>query len=152
MISEIVDVVRKIAEGIKANNSFDVTLNSLSKDKNYDKKMVAAAFSWIIEKMSLNLKANQASVKEKSKGFRILSEEEYNLIGLENYNYLLNFYNLGLLNRTDIDTILASLDLFSLTDINSDVLNVLILSQLVNTGANSLPGSRFTLYHSDTIN
>ncbi len=152
MISEIVDVVRKIAEGIKAKDSFETTLKSLSREKKYDKKMVAAAFSWIFEKMTYNSNENQFSINEKSKGFRILSEEEYNLVGLENYNYLLNFYNLGLLNKTDIDTILASLELFSLTDINTDVLNVLILSQLVNTGSNSLPGSRFTLYHSDTIN
>jgi hypothetical protein len=151
MVSEIVDVVKEIAERIKKNNSFEIALNSFSLEKKYDKKIVAAAYSWIHEKMISNILKQRAADEFKS-AFRVLSEQELNLIGLKNYNYLLHFYNLGLLTDTDINIIIELLDLFSFPVINIDVLNLLILSQLTSIEKHNLPGSRFTLYHSDTIN
>jgi uncharacterized protein Smg (DUF494 family) len=151
MVSKIVDVVKEIAERIQKDHSFEVALNSFSKEKKYDKKLVAAAYSWIHEKMISNiLKQNAANKSEKA--FRVLSEQELSTIGLENYNYLLHFYNLGLLTEMDINSIIEILNLFSFQTVNIDVLNLLILTQLTSIEKNNLPGSRFSLYHSDTIN
>lgn len=151
MVSEIVDVIKEIAEKMKKDNSMEGILDSFSHKKKYDKKVVAAAYSWIHEKMVSNL-LKQKAEKTPQKAFRILSEEELNKIGLKNYNYLLHFYNLGVLTERDINTIIELLDFFSFETVNNEVLNLLILSQLVNLDRYNLPGSRLTLYHSDTIN
>ena len=84
-----------------------------------------------------------------------LSNDEIEMIGLENYNHLLKLYNVGLLLYEDMDLIINQLLLhsdFFKYKISTNEINLLILSSLFLMDSNTLPGSRMLLYLSDRIN
>lgn len=152
MISELVNILEKIAKGISENYSFEQVENSISLGNKTDKTVIAAAYSWIYEKFLLNNFQKKEMKGNISGGFRIFSEEEISQIGTQNYNYLLHFYNIGILNNNELEMIIDQIKLFPETSINKDSINMLILSVFLDLDNVSLPGSRYLLYSYDTIN
>ena len=51
MISELVEVILKIYEGINENNSPEKAVDIINRENNYNKKVLAAAYSWIYDKI-----------------------------------------------------------------------------------------------------
>lgn len=152
MISELVKILEKIAKGINDNYSFEQVENSVNLENRSDKTVIAAAYSWIYEKFKMNYFQKIEMKEDLSKGLRVLSGEEIGQIGLQNYNYLLHFYNIGLLNNSELEMIIDQIKLFPETAINKDSINMLILSVFLDLDKVSLPGSRYLLYSYDTIN
>jgi len=145
MISYIVNVLAELVERMSKsaiNKDFETLLQ-----KKYDKKIVAAAYSWIYEKNTRPGRINDFSQK-----IRMLSEDEIDFITIENYNYLLHFYNIGLFNNTEFNSIIEKILLLPDDHINIDNINILILALYLDTDNIALPGSRFLLNSSDTIN
>jgi hypothetical protein len=64
----------------------------------------------------------------------------------------LHFYNIGLLNISEIERIIDNIMEFPEDIRNRESINLLILSVILDIDRVSLPGSRYTLYSSDTIN
>jgi uncharacterized protein Smg (DUF494 family) len=81
-----------------------------------------------------------------------LTDEEKDILGSENYNYIIHLINVGLLKVKDLDTILEQISLYPSERISKEEINWLILFSLVDFDESILPGSRFLLYTSDTIN
>ena len=152
MVSEIVDVIVKVFEGIKKENSLKDVENLLSKRDNYHKNIVPAAYSWIYDKsVRDNLREKEINIVAES-GFRILSNEEKTLFGEDIEKYLMHLYTIGLLKSNDLDKIVEQVQLFPENAKNLDNINLLILSLFFDTDNKSLPGSRYILYSSDTVN
>ncbi|MGE5457527.1 MAG: DUF494 family protein [Methanococcaceae archaeon] len=151
MTAKIVEVLARILEGLSQNYSLEEVNKKLSKDKNLDKQLVSAAFSWVFDRKLNNTEAEE-NVTEKIKSFRILTEEEKNLLGIDNFNYITHLINVGLVSTTDFDALLNQLMLFPGERISKEEINWLILFSLVDFDPSILPGSRFLLYSSDTIN
>ena len=152
MVSEIVKIIDKIASGITERKSTEEVLNYLSKESKFDKSVVAAAYSWICEKTIRNIIEKDGFASGTSSGIRVLSTEEVSSIGLNNYNYLLHFYNIGLLTNNDLDLIVEQIKLFPDEEISLEHINTLILALFLDPNNFTLPGSRLILYSSDTIN
>jgi uncharacterized protein Smg (DUF494 family) len=145
MISDIVNVLAELVERMKKsaiNGDFETLLQ-----KKYDKKIVAAAYSWIYEKNTRPGKSDDFSHK-----VRILSEDEIDFISLENYNHLLHFFNIGLINSYEFNSIIEKILLLPDDHVNIDNINILILALYLDTDDIALPGSRILLNSSDTIN
>lgn len=151
MTAKIVEVLAKILEALSNNYSLEEVNTSLSKDKAFDKQTVSTAFSWVLDKRLANLPLSQ-NKNIKNNSIRILSEEEKELLGLENYKYLTHLLAVGLLRDVDLDLILEQVALYPGDVITKDEINWLILFSLVGFDENILPGSRVLLYSSDTIN
>ena len=152
MISEIVEVLAKIAKAISGNLSPEETVKILAKEKKYRQNVIAAAYSWIYEKILRDLPELIDETLVTSTGFRILSEKEISAIGLNNYNYLLHFYNIGLLNLDELELVLDQVKLLPDDDVGEESINILILSLFLDIDKMTLPGSRLLLYSSDNIN
>jgi len=152
MVGEIVKIIAKIVQGINKNYSLEQVEKTLNNEVRTSKNVVAAAYSWIYEKMLRDLYIERELDVQNSKGLRILSEEEKYEIGLENYNYLLYFFNIGMIKNKEFNKILEQLKLFPEEMISKDNINILILSMFLEVDNLSLPGSRNLLYSSDTIN
>ncbi len=152
MLAEIVEVLAKITEMNKKNISEDEVAETIIKESKYNRSVIAAAYSWIHEKHKQNSNIRNVKSAEGSKGFRTLSNNEVILIGLKNYNYLLHFYNIGLLTNNDLEEIIEELKLFPDDEIKTESINLLILSLFLDLDKLTLPGSRLLLYSSDTIN
>ncbi|MFH0733894.1 MAG: DUF494 family protein [bacterium] len=152
MITKIVEVIAIILENLNKNYSLEEVSQKLTTLKEYDQQTVSAAFSLIFDKVlsSKIMKKNENTVR--SKNFRILDNKEIELIGLENYNYIINLSNVGLIDSTDIEIILEHISEFSERIITKEDINWIIFLSLIDLDAGLLPGSRVLLYSSDTIN
>lgn len=152
MVTEIVEVLAKITEMMKNKTTAEDVVETITRESNYNKNVVAAAYSWIYEKINRNKFIDNSGRPNASKSLRTLSSEEALQIGPKNYNYLLHFYNIGLLTTGDLETIIDDLKLFPEGTIDPDQINLLLLSLFLDMDNLTLPGSRMLLYSSDTIN
>lgn len=151
MTSDLVDVLVKIAEGIHLNYSFNEVLKSIYKNKDeYSENMIAAAYSWIYEKSLRNL--INVSENKSETSFRMLHDNEINLIGRENIKKIITLQNIGLLTNQDINKILNQLEMIPEVFTRESNFDLLILSLFFDSGGKLTPGSRQVLYSSDTIN
>ena len=152
MSSEIVKVLETIVQAINNNYSFEEVEHSLRLSHKKKKTLIAAAYSWVYEKKMRELYISKALNGHSSKSLRIMSENEASVIGLQNYDYILHFYNIGLININEFEKIIDNIMTVPEEIINKENINLLILSVILDIDRVSLPGSRYTLYSSDTIN
>ncbi len=152
MVAEIVEVLAKITEMKKNNISEDEVAETIHKETKYNKNVIAAAYSWLHEKQDQNIHLKTVKNNYESKSLRILSNDEKQQIGLKNYNYLLHFYNIGLLTNNDFEEIIEELKFFPEETIEPENINLLILSMFLDLDKLTLPGSRQLLYSTDNIN
>lgn len=150
MTSKVVEVVAKILEGMNKNISLEDVNKELRKKKEYDQQMLSAAFSLVYDKVLL--KRNSELKDSQVENIRFLSDEEKEILGVENYNYLLHLANVGLLNKVDIEMLLEQITMFPSDTVTKDDINWIILLSLVDFDNEILPGSRVLLYSTDTIN
>ena len=50
MVTEIVEVLAKITEMMKKNTTAEDVVETITRESNYNKNIVAAAYSWITKK------------------------------------------------------------------------------------------------------
>jgi len=151
MAAKIVEVLARILDGLNKNFSLEEVNLSLVKNKEFDRQTVGVAFSLVYDKVLSN-KLSPKKRKRVSNNFRILSDEEKEILGIENYNYLMHLYNVGLINSIDVETILEQVGLYPENTITKEDINWIILISLIDFNSEILPGSRILLYSSDTIN
>lgn len=151
MTAKIVEVLARILDGINKNIPLEELNKQLLKNKEFDKQTLSAAFSLVYDKV-LSGKILKDRVDESGKKIRLLTDEEREFVGIENYNYLIHLMNIGLIDSIDVEIILEQLMLFPEDTINRDDINWIILISLVDLNSKILPGSRILLYSSDTIN
>jgi len=152
MTTKVVEVLAKILDGLNKNFSLEDVNRSLTEEKKFDKQTVSAAFSLVYDKIALNKIAKDIENKKSTEGVRILSEYEIEAIGIEYYNYLIHVQNIGLIDSSDFEVLLEQILLYPTSQISLDDINWLILVSLVDYDSKILPGSRVTLFSSDTIN
>ncbi len=151
MTAKIVEAVAKILEGLNKKVSLDELNKQLKASKEFDQQTVSAAFGLVYDKI-LNKKKTSRARRTSSPKVRILSEEEKEILGFENYKYILHLRNVGLLDDENLEVILEQLTMFPLDDLTKEDINWIILVSIVEPDAENLPGSRVLLYSSDTIN
>jgi uncharacterized protein Smg (DUF494 family) len=152
MTEDLVEILEKIVLAINNDYSFEEVELFINFEDKANKTVIAAAYSWIYEKLLREYYQKKTLKENTSKSVRIFSEEEISSIGLHNYNYILHFYNIGLINNNDMDMILDQIKLFPEESRSIENLNILILSVFLDLDDISTPGSRYLLYSSDTIN
>ena len=152
MAVKIVEALAKILEDININNiPVDEINNRLNSSKEFDKQTVGVAFSLIYDKLLVTRFFEDMNTRD-SESFRILSDEEITLLGVENYNYLLHLTNIGLISSVEIDYLLNELLMYPIENITKDDINWLVFVVIVDFDSEIMPGSRILLYSSDTIN
>ncbi|HET54654.1 MAG TPA: DUF494 family protein [Ignavibacteria bacterium] len=152
MTNKIVEVLVKILDSLNKNYSMDEVGAILKKEKIYDSKTVGVAFSLVFDKVLTNKLKEISNRKAASKKFRILDPEEIEIIGKDNYNYLIHLVNVGLVNNNDLEMILEQIMMYPKETISKDDINWIILISLIDFNTDILPGSRVLLYSSDIIN
>jgi uncharacterized protein Smg (DUF494 family) len=151
MTAKIVELIARILDGLNNNISLEEVNNQLTIDKEYDKQTVSAAFSLVYDKV-LTSKVVKDRPRSQIQNTRLLTDEEKEVLGIDNYNYLLKLGKIGLVDSADLEIILEQLMLFPNDSITREDINWIILVSLVEFNSKILPGSRILLYSSDTIN
>lgn len=151
MTAKLIEVLAKILEGIGKNYSYEEVSKLLIKEKRFNKQIISAAFSWLYDH-KLALQNVTKTEQTGNKKFRVLLDEEKDILGFENYNYLIYLLNIGLISASDLNSILEQIMLYPSERITKEEINWIILFSLVDPSDNYLPGSRYLLNSSDTIN
>lgn len=150
MTSKIVEVLTKILEALNKNKSFEEIGRNLKKLKKYNDKEISAAFALLYDKIISN--KTKVDIHNIDKSIRFFSQEETELLGIENQNYLLHLYNLGLIDSQNLERILYQITLFPELQVSKNEINWMIILSLTESNNNLLPGSRILLNSSDTVN
>ncbi len=151
MKTKIVEALAEILKEIKAHSSIEEIGKTLLENEKFDKQTISAAFNLIYEKL-FNSQLIEETVIDRTKNFRILSEDEMDNIGLENYNYLLKLKNIGVLEELDFESIIEQIMILPPGKISEEDINFIVLFSLVDLHNEIQPGSRIILISSDTIN
>ncbi len=151
MNAKIVEVLTKILEGLDKNYSLEEVTSKLKIGKDFDDQIVSAAFSLVLEKLLLK-KTNLKNNIGYEKNFRVLTIDEINAFGIENYNYIQHLVNIGLLAPLDVELLTEQVRIYPEEKISKDDINWIILFSLIDLESEVLPGSRVLLHSSDTIN
>lgn len=152
MTAKIVEVLAKILQGLKNNNSLEEVTKLLNKEKDFDDQTLSAALSLVFDKFLTKRLTFNKDNKANLQSFRILTTDEISIIGLENHNYIQHLINIGLLDPLDVELLIEQITMFPEEKISKDDINWIILFSLVDFDSEMLPGSRVLLYSSDTIN
>jgi len=152
MTSKIVDVLAKILEGLSNDLQIDEVNRTLMKNNQFDRQILGIAFSLIYDKVLAKRNKPNIDLDQNEKGIRILSEDEKDILGISNYNYILHLINVGLLDTSNLEAILDQITLFPDIKITRREINWIILLSLVAYESEILPGSRVLLYSSDIVN
>jgi len=152
MTAKIVEVLAKILEGLKENNSLEEITKLINTNKDFDEQTVSAALGLVFDKFLTNKLVMQKKQFSDSKSFRVLTAEEVHIIGTENNKYVQHLVNVGLLDPLDVELLIEQMTMFPDENISIDDINWIILFSLVDFDSEILPGSRVLLYSSDTIN
>lgn len=151
MNSKIVDILTQILEGIGEGYTIEEMNHYFIKKKKYDKQTLSIAFSLLFDKITLKKSREELENKAK-KSLRFLTEEEKEILGIENYNYLLHLFNVGLINSETFEEILDQILSFPESKITKNDINWLVLLSIVDSNMMVPPGSRVLLYTSDSVN
>ncbi len=155
MHDAIGEILSNILNGISENQSLDEIEKKLKQSKSYNLSVVAAAYSWIYDKILANLlfkDLESESKKKKKFSKRFYSEEETDNLGIENLNHLLKLKSLGLLTHNDINRIVEGLTASPIEHLTKKELNLIVLGMLFDGNQILPPGSRTSLFLSDKVN
>ncbi len=148
MNEKVIDILTVIAENWRESKSFDEILRILNKKREIDETTVNVAFSLFFEKVLSKKNIDESATS----GHRIFTEEEKQIVGNENYNYLLKLLNLKIINLYELEMIVERI--MELPDVKFDKedINWMALYALTELPSDVLPGSRLDLFSSDKIN
>ncbi|MGK9369041.1 DUF494 family protein [Melioribacter sp. Ez-97] len=156
MKPKVIEIISKILDGLGKGKSLEELNKYFSEKKKYDKQTLSIAFSLIYDKIilqnSFQLLEEKAGIHKSRKSFRFLTEEEKDALGVENYNYLMHLFNVGLINPTTLEDILEQISMFPENKVSRNELNWIVLLSLVDFESDVPPGSRILLYTSDSVN
>jgi uncharacterized protein Smg (DUF494 family) len=152
MTAKIVEVLAKILEGLKDNYSIEEVTKHLNLEKDFDEQTVSAALGLVFDKFLTNRLVLHKEGGSFNKSFRLLTNDEIEIIGFENHNYIQHLVNVGLLDPLDVELLIEQMTMFPEEKVSKDDINWIILFSLVDFDSEVLPGSRVLLYSSDTIN
>lgn len=152
MKPKIVEVLAKILERLSNNIPLEEINKSLLKNREFDEQTLGIAFSLIYDKVLLKRMHPSANKEKESSGIRFLTNEEKEILGMENYNYLVHLRNVGLLDSDQLENILEQVTYFPETKITRKDLNWLVLLSIVDFDPDVPHGSRVLLYSSDSVN
>ncbi|MBU1098798.1 MAG: DUF494 domain-containing protein [Bacteroidetes bacterium] len=151
MTGKVVEALAKILEGLNKNFSLEEVSSQLKKQKEFDQSTISAAFSLIFDKV-LSKKIEKREQLTSTSRFRMLTEEEKDFIGMDNFNYITYLTNIGLMDAVDLEMILEQIMMYPDDSITRDDINWIIMISLIEFDLEIPPGSRVLLYSSDTIN
>lgn len=151
MTGKVVEALAKILEGLNNNSSLEEVSIQLKKHKDFDQATISAAFSLIFDKV-LSKKIEKREKSSPNSRFRMLTEEEKEFIGINNFNYITYLINIGLMDALDLEMILEQIMMYPDDSITRNDINWIIMISLIEFDLEIPPGSRVLLYSSDTIN
>jgi uncharacterized protein Smg (DUF494 family) len=147
IIELIVVLMREIRE---TKDISKVDVSKLS-ESGYSQTEISTALSWIYDKM--NLREPLKRIKgPRARSYRIFHEAERQIMTKEARGFLVEMYELGLVDQLDLENIIERSLMSGSNLVDRDEVKSIVASVLFDYNSPGKPGSRIMLNSSDTIN
>lgn len=147
MRNNVVDIIVHLMRHINVGEPLkEITFDDLG---SYDKSEISAAYSWVLQKYGTNPEKDITDMQKhqaESRSPRILHYAERMMLSKEAYGYLLELYNLGLIDATGLEqiieqTMLRSMERVTLDKVKEYVVRYLFGAQEPSTSSLYLRGN-----------
>ncbi|HEY9166504.1 MAG TPA: DUF494 family protein [Candidatus Kryptonia bacterium] len=147
IVELIVFLMREISQ---ARDISHVDVSKLA-ERGYSQSEISTALSWIYDKM--NLREPLKRVKSpRAKSYRVFHEAERQIITKEARGFLTEMYELGLIDKLDLENIIERSLMSGSNTVDRDEIKSIIAGVIFEYNSPGKPGSRIMLNSSDTIN
>ncbi|MCL5268354.1 MAG: DUF494 domain-containing protein [Bacteroidetes bacterium] len=147
IIELIVFLMRELRQ---ARDISKVDVSKLT-ESGYSQTEISTALSWIYDKM--NVREPLKRVKSPHvRSYRIFHDAERQIMTKEARGFLVEMYELGLIDQLDLENIIERSLMSGLNTVDRDEVKSIVASVLFEYNTPSKPGSRIMLNSSDTIN
>lgn len=150
MRERIIEIIVYLISELNHNHPIDkITFDRLS-DQGYSTTEISAAFSWLFDKIHFGNHSIDSEEFSKSPSLRFLNNAEKEIISPAIHGYLIQLYQLGLLNNEHLEMVIERAIATGYRDLSMDQLHSIIATILFDAGS-SMHGSRIMLNGDDTI-
>lgn len=152
MKPKIVEILTKILGNLETDLSLEDVNKKLHSSNEYDTHTLGVAFSLLYDKILLRKSKQKGKGKKKNKSFRFFTDEEKEILGKDNFGYIMHLVNVGLIDSKQLEDILNQINLFPDNMLTRREINWMVLLSLVDIDSDIPPGSRVLLFSSDSVN
>ncbi len=151
MQEKIVELIVFLMREIRQTHDISKVDVSKLTDNGYSQSEISTALSWIYDKM--NLREPLKRVKSShARSYRIFHEAERQILTKDARGFLVEMYELGLIDHLDMENIIERSLMSGLNVIDRNEVKSVAATVLFESNSLSKPGSRIMLNSSDTIN
>jgi uncharacterized protein Smg (DUF494 family) len=151
MQEKIVELIVFLMREIRQTHDISKVDVSKLKDNGYSQSEISTALSWIYDKM--NVREPLKKVKGKrARSYRVFHEAERQILTKEARGFLVEMYELGLIDHVDMENIIERSLMSGLNVIDRNEIKSVAAGVLFEYNSPGKPGSRIMLNSSDTIN
>jgi uncharacterized protein Smg (DUF494 family) len=151
MQEKIVELIVFLMREIRQSHDISKIDVSKLKESGYSQSEISTALSWIYDKINLREPLKKAK-GERAKSYRIFHEAERQILTKEARGFLVEMYELGLIDHVDMENIIERSLMLGSNVIDRDEIKSIAAGVLFEHSAPGRPGSRILLNSSDTIN
>ncbi len=147
IIELIVFLMRELRQ---ARDISKVDVSKLT-ESGYSQTEISTALSWIYDKMNVREPLKRVKTP-RARSYRIFHDAERQIMTKEARGFLVEMYELGLIDQLDLENIIERSLMSGLNIVDRDEVKSVVASVLFEYNTPSKPGSRIMLNSSDTIN
>jgi uncharacterized protein Smg (DUF494 family) len=148
MNERIIDIILYLVTQIRQETPIElVDVNHLCAD-GYTPAEIGAAYSWLVDRATFG---DAVVPNDSSTSFRVLHESERKLFRPEAHGYLLQLLAIGLVNRSELDTVINRAQMAGLYGLETEEVKTLVSLLLAESGDMSFGGSRLMLNSHDVV-
>jgi len=152
MQEKIVEIILHLINGLKDNNPIEEQVVEDLIQKGYTQTEISAAFSWLYDKVKIGETIFYGNPSTGGKSYRIFHDAEKHFFSSDAQGYLLQCYELGLIDELQMEYIIDRVIFSGLTKIDINEVKSLVLSTLFDLDDSGNTGSRIMINPKDTIN
>ncbi len=148
MRTNVIDLIIQMVRMIRSGESIrDLDAKKFS---DASKSEASAAYSWILQKVESGQLSSQAK-KQSNRQLRILHAAERTIISTEAYGYLIELFNIGIIDHDAMERIIENAMMNNFEKIGIDRMKELVAKLVFGSGEKSRPGGIY-LSGGETIN
>jgi len=152
MQEKIVEILLQLITGIKEHKVIEESEINRLIEKGYTQTEISAAFSWLYDKVQFGESLLTDTVEISPKSYRIFHEAEKMILSPEARGYLMQCYEMGLIDEWDMEYIVDRVVFSGFSKVTIGEIKSLVMSAIFDFDDSDRIGSRIMLNSKDTVN
>ena len=152
MQEKIVEIILHLINGLKDESPIEEQVVDELIEKGYTQTEISAAFSWLYDKIKIGETVLYGKPTKEGKSYRVFHEGEKLFFTPEAQGYLLQCYELGLIDELQMEYVIDRAVFSGLGKVGIEEVKSLVIATLFDLDDSDSTGSRIMINPKDTIN